>query len=69
VHHKARHLLKDQIHSQKIQFLDTPANSPNLNPIKHLHKDQKDELTDYHIKIASAARATQLEAEGEMQRV
>ena len=66
VHHKARRLLADQIHEFNIKFIDTPANSPDLQPIEHLHKDQKKLLLDTQIKTISAAAAVQLEAEWEM---
>jgi hypothetical protein len=44
VHHKARRLLDDKIHEFGIKFLNTPVNSPDLQPIESLHKDQKKEL-------------------------
>ncbi len=66
VHHKARRLLADQIHEHDIKFIDTPANSPDLQPIKHLHKDQKRLISDTRFKTRSAAAAVQLQAEREM---
>jgi hypothetical protein len=57
VHHKARRLLADQIHEFDIKFIDTPANSPDLQPIEHLHKDQKRLISDTRFKTTSAAAA------------
>jgi transposase len=66
VHHKARWLLADQIHELNIQFLNIPANSPDLQPIKHLHKDQKKELSSARFNTTSATAAVQKEREREM---
>lgn len=66
VHHKARRLMADLIHEFDIKFIDTPANSPDLQPIEHLHKDQKDLLFDFRRHVTSAAGAVQLEAENRM---
>jgi hypothetical protein len=66
VHHKARRLLADQIHELDIKFLDTPANSPDLQPIEHLHKDQKHELASARFNTTSAAAAVQAQREKEM---
>jgi hypothetical protein len=69
VHHKARRLLADQIFYQEIKFLDTPANSPDLQPIEHLHKDQKKELERLRFGTTSAATAVQLHVEQEMKAI
>jgi transposase len=69
VHHKARRLLADQIHEHNIRFLDTPANSPDLQPIESLHKDQKKELDKLRINTANAAAAVQAAVEKEMKAV
>jgi hypothetical protein len=69
VHHKARRLLADQIQEFDIKFVDTPANSPDLHPIEHLHKDQKKELERLRMCTTSAAAAVRLYAEREMIRV
>lgn len=69
VHHKARRLLADQIHEHNIRFLDTAANSPDLQPIESLHKDQKKELDKLRINTASAAAAVQAAVEKEMKAV
>jgi hypothetical protein len=39
VYYKVRQLLADQILEFNIKFINTPANSPDLYPIKYLHKD------------------------------
>jgi transposase len=57
VHHKARRLLDDKIHEFGIKFLNTPVNSPDLQPIESLHKDQKKELLKTRLNTTSAAGA------------
>jgi transposase len=69
VHHKARRILRPYINEHNIEFLDTPANSPDLNPIEHLHKDQKRLLSEYRLSITSAAKDIQHQAEERMKRI
>lgn len=69
VHHKARRLVADQIHEFDIKFLDTPANSPDLQPIEHLHKDQKKLLEPLRLHTISKAAAVQHNAEAQMKSV
>jgi hypothetical protein len=66
VHHKARRLLADQIHEHNIRFLDTAANSPDLQPLETLHKYQKKELDKLRINTASAVAAVQTAVEKEI---
>ena len=47
IYYKARSLLAPLIAEKNIMFLDTPTNSPDLHPIEHLYKDQKNILEDY----------------------
>jgi hypothetical protein len=54
------------INAKKIKFLDTPANSPDLNPIEHLHHDQKAILKEFRMTVISSAQVVQEAAEIEM---
>jgi hypothetical protein len=69
VYHKARRLLAHTIQQQNIQFLDTPAWSPDLQPIEHLHKDEKQLLTDFRLSVVGADRVIQETVEDEMRHI
>ena len=69
LHHKARRLLAPRIKAENIQFLDHPANSPDLHPIEHLHKTQKRLIRDFRMKISSASKNMKKKAENEMRRI
>ena len=69
VHYKARRLLADLIRELDIKFLDTPSNSPDLQLLKYLYKDQKKELEEFRFKTISAAQAVQFKAEQKMRQV
>lgn len=66
VHHKARRIMAPLIAEKNIQFLTTPANSPDLNPIEHLHRDQKAILQEFRMTVISSAKVVQEAAEIEM---
>jgi hypothetical protein len=44
---KARRLLADHIHEHNIRFLDTAANSPDLQPIESLTRTRKKSWTNF----------------------
>lgn len=67
VHHKARRILAPLIAQKDILFLDTPVNSPDLNPIEHLHKDEKSILQDFRTAVTGAGRVVQETAEINME--
>ena len=69
LHHKARQLLAPCIKTEDIQFLDYPANSPDLHPIEHLHKTQKRLMKDFRMKISGASKDMKKKAENKMRRI
>lgn len=69
LHRKARTLVGDLITRFVIDFLDTPANLPDLNPIEHLHKDEKAELKKFCESVRSVAGVIKDEAEFECNRI
>ncbi|SMR46070.1 unnamed protein product [Zymoseptoria tritici ST99CH_1E4] len=69
LHHKARRLLAPEIEARGIKFLDTPTNSPDLNPIEQLHKDQKKILRPYRMAVTSASKESMKEGEQRMRDV
>lgn len=67
LHHKARRLMDPLIRRLQIMFLDMPANSPDLHPIEHLHKDEKQELEDYRSITRSQSKASRAEVDREIE--
>jgi hypothetical protein len=67
LHHKARRILAPMIKAKGIKFLDTPANSPDLNPIETLHSDQKSILREFVEGVTGADKVIQDSAEIEME--
>ena len=65
VHHKARKLLALLIEAKDIKFWNTPFSSPDLNPIKHVHKDQK-KLHGFESNVTGADKVIQETAEDEI---
>jgi len=50
------------LYEKNVLFLNTPANSPDLHPIEHLHKDEKRLSKEYRMAINGTRTAIQLEA-------
>lgn len=69
VHYKARRLLAPLISKLGIQFMDTSANSPDLNPIEHLYSDEKDLLEEFKLTVVGAGQVVQETAELEVEHV
>lgn len=56
VHLKARRLQAPLINALSIEFASHPANSPDLNPIETLHREQDKLIFKYRINTFSAAQ-------------
>jgi hypothetical protein len=57
VHLKARRLQAPLINALSIEFANHPANSPDLNPIETLHREQDKLVFKFRINTFSAAQA------------
>lgn len=66
VHHKARRIVAGLIKAQNIKFLDTPANSPDLQPIETLHSDEKRLLRPFAMGVVGSGKDIQELAEDEV---
>ena len=67
-HGKARELLADEIYAMNIQFLEQPANSPDLHPIERIFDNQKRLLSDYKHRVKSQSKASKEHAKTELKR-